>query len=135
MWKSKLVKKRKHKNKNKNTHTTQRDTRGPQEKKQRKKEKPQRHKAESEPPSAVIFIPRIHGGELARRIMEKEKELNQHTIQKVKVIERNRDKLVHVLVRADPYGEPLCSRNDCLMCKTSDKETGHCRKTNIVYKI
>ena len=58
-------------------------------------------------PSAVIFIPRTKGGELAKRIREKEIELNKHTIQRVKIIERNGDRLQHVLVRTDHYGDRL----------------------------
>ena len=41
----------------------------------------------------------------------------------------------HLLCRSDPWKEGLCGREECLMCASSEKDIGRCRKTNIVYKI
>ena len=86
-------------------------------------------------PSAVIFIPRTSGGELMKIIREKEQELSKHTLQTVKVVERNGSKLEHLLVKVDPVGEGLCERPECFSCLTSDKDNSKCRQTNIVYKV
>ena len=86
-------------------------------------------------PAAVIFIPRTQGGELARRIREIEKDLAKHSLQTVKVVERNGDRIEHLLVKVDPLGDPLCQRPECFSCKTTDKDQGKCRQTNIVYRI
>ena len=40
----------------------------------------------------------------------------------------------HTLCRSDPIGDELCGREECLICLTSKKERGVCRKRNIVYK-
>ena len=68
-------------------------------------------------------------------IGEKERELSKHTLQIVKVVERNGDRIEHLLVKADPMGERLCSRPECFVCSTTYKDKGKCRLTNLVYHV
>ena len=44
----------------------------------------------------------------------------------------NGNKLEHTLVKKDPFGEDMCSRQDCLLCLTQEKPEGRCRKTNLL---
>ena len=80
------------------------------------------------PPSAILFVPRTRNGELAAKLRLKEQELNKFTKQKVKIIERNGKRVEHILCKSDPIGDNLCGRTECLMCETSEKDIGHCRK-------
>ena len=80
-----------------------------------------------------MFVPRTRGGELARRLKEKELELAKHTFQAVRIVERNGHRLEHLLVKQDPFGDERCTRRDCLMCITAEKDIGQSRKTNIVF--
>ena len=86
-------------------------------------------------PTTVMFVPRTKGGELARRLKEKEKELSKHTLQTIRIVERNRDRLEHLLVRQDPFGEEKFGRRDYLMCATMTKDKRECRKANMLYTI
>ena len=86
-------------------------------------------------PSAIMFVPRTRGGELTRRLQEKEMEISKFSLQTVKIIERNGDKLEGVLVRKDPIGETRCGRDDCFLCNTQRKEKGVCKNANVVYSI
>ena len=75
------------------------------------------------------------GGELLRRLKEKEDEISKFSMQTVKLIKRNGDKLENILIRKDPIGETKCSRDNCFVCKTQVKEKGVCRGANVVYSI
>ena len=86
-------------------------------------------------PTTVVFVPRTRGGELAKRLKMKEEELGKITSQKVRIVERNGERLEHLLTKTDPFGDPKCSKESCLLCKTSKKEKGTCKKKNLVYKI
>ena len=65
----------------------------------------------------------------------KEEEIGRITSQRVRIVERNGERLEHLLTKPDPFGEEKCSDKSCLLCLTSKKEAGRCRKTNLVYKI
>ena len=58
----------------------------------------------------------------------KELELSKVSLQRVKIVEKNGSKLEHLITKPDPFGDPKCERGDCLLCQTSEKETGRCRK-------
>ena len=83
----------------------------------------------------MLFVARTKNGELADLLRKKEEEINKFSKQKVKIIERNGKRIEHILCKSDPWKDELCSRHDCFMCKTAEKEVGHCRKQNITYKI
>ena len=86
-------------------------------------------------PTTVLFIPRTKGGELARRLRERELEIGKMSHQRVKIVERNGEKIENILTKTDPFGDEKCGRETCLMCLTDEKEFGRCRKENLVYKI
>ena len=54
--------------------------------------------------AAVLFLPRTHESELARRIRNKEKEINKISDYKVEVVERAGTKVRDLLIRNDPVG-------------------------------
>ena len=57
----------------------------------------------------------------------------RNSYQTVRIVQRNGDRVENLLVQQDPFGEEKCDRQDCLLCLTTDKEKGVCRKTNRVY--
>ena len=68
-------------------------------------------------------------------MQEKEKEITNFSLQTVKIIERNGEKLEDILVSKDPVGDTRCDRIDCFMCMTQKRDKGMCRKANVVYSI
>ena len=88
-----------------------------------------------EDPITVLFVPRTTRGELARLIKAKEEEIGKITSHRIRIVERNGERLEHMLVKADPFGEEKCEERNCLMCKTDEKDQGRCKKKNLVYKI
>ena len=113
------------------THQTQKGRRNRKDKKRNTNEDRQKRRQ----PTTVLFVPRTEGGELARRLKDKETEIARNSYETVRIVERNGDRIEHVLVQQDPFGDEMCDRPDCLLCLTTDKERGTCRKTNLVYCI
>ena len=85
-------------------------------------------------PSSVLFIDRTEGGILAKRLKEKERELNKVSKKKVKIVEKNGDQIGQILTSSNPWGEERCDRKECLSCKTSKLDRGVCRDRNLVYE-
>ena len=92
-------------------------------------------KRQDREPTTVMFVPRTKGGELAKLLKQKEEELGRVTSQRVRIVERFGERLEHILTKPDPFGDSKCEKTNCLMCLTSKKEGGRCKKTNLVYKI
>ena len=86
-------------------------------------------------PSAILFVPRTKGGELARRLREKEVEIGKISLQRVKIVEGNGEKLENILTNTDPFGDEKYSRENCLTCKIDNKDRGRYGKMNLVYRI
>ena len=103
--------------------------------KQKDKNKQKKRNITTKTPAAILFVPRTKGGELATLIRAAEEDLSRNSLQTIKVIERNGDKLENILVRKDPVGDEKCEEEGCLICLTQEKEGGTCRKPNVVYKI
>ena len=90
---------------------------------------------EERDPITVLFVPRTPGGELANQLKKKEEELGKLTTHRIRIVERNGEKLEHILTKPDPFGQEKCKKETCLLCRTDEKEMGKCKKKNIVYKI
>ena len=87
---------------------------------------------------AVLFVPRTSRGELAKRIREKEIELEKVTGFRFKVVERAGTNLEKILHKSNPWAGKDCGRVKCLLCETkgkSDEQPQSCSKRNTVYKI
>ena len=80
-------------------------------------------------------MPRTPGGELAKLLKQKEEEVGRITTHRIRIVEKNGEKLEHILTKPDPFGEEKCEKETCLLCLTDEKEKGKCKKKNIVYKI
>ena len=85
-------------------------------------------------PSAVLFVPRTHNGTLASLLKEKEMEINKISRRKIKIIEKTGTQIQRILTKADPWGDPPCQREDCMMCAACTEDSSRCRKQNTVYE-
>ena len=72
---------------------------------------------------------------MAWLLKAKEAEIGKVTCHRVRIVQRNGERLEHLLTKSDPFGDSKCSKESCLLCLTSEKEKGMCKKTNMVYKI
>ena len=112
-----------------------RDENDRKEERKEEKHEEKKEKKERREPTTVLFVPRTEGGALATLLKKKEKELEMFSTHRVRIIERNGERLEHILTKPDPFGEDKCEKMDCLLCQTNEKEKGTCKKTNVVYKI
>ena len=78
----------------------------------------------SDPPNALIFLPKTPRGVLARRIKEIEANLNKVGMRKVKVVEEGGRQIQDMLVIKNPLGERLCDKLDCQVCQFSNSKGG-----------
>ena len=127
-------KKRDNKEQVRTDNTGEKDKTNRKRKRKETTDKTEKDNADREP-TTVLFVPRTKGGKLAQLLKDKERELNKFSTHKIRIVEKNGDKLEDILVRKDPFGDSKCEKETCLMCRTNDKDTGTCKKPNIVSKI
>ena len=84
-------------------------------------------------PDTVMFVDRTKGGALATALRAKERELNQFSTKRVKIVERNGQQVQALLTNPDPWGDTVCHRGDCLPCTRNEDKT-QCRSANVVYE-
>ena len=65
--------------------------------------------------AAVMFVPYTPRGELAKRLREAEKDLENQTGIRVKIVERTGIKMIDLLHKADPWIGKDCERQGCLL--------------------
>ena len=86
------------------------------------------------PTRSVLFVDSTVNGELARRLMEAEKDLGDATGYRVRVAESAGDALGVLLPSTNPWGPVDCGRVDCVPCGQGDERRIDCRKRNILYE-
>ena len=104
----------------------------PQEKVRRQAQRGSREEREKAP-TAVFFVPRTQGGELATLLREAEIEIQKFSISKIKIVEETGDMVKNLVHKANPWAGEDCAREKCPLCSTGD-ENGDCRRRNIVYQ-
>ena len=87
---------------------------------------------------AVMFVPYTPKGELAKRLREVEMDMEKHTGNKLKIIERSGTKLIDLIHKSDPWEGQDCGRENCILCETKQR-TGRfqgqdCHKRCVVYE-
>ena len=78
---------------------------------------------------SVLFIPTTPEGKLKRMY----EEVIRRSGLRVKVIERTGRTLKSQLQTSNPFREPNCGREDCILCRTFGQ--GNCNTEGITYKI
>ena len=73
------------------------------------------------------------GGELARRLQEKETDLGKATGYRVSIVESAGSPLGMLLPSTNSRGPPNCERLDCVPCGQGDDTRLDCRKRNLLY--
>ena len=77
---------------------------------------------------ATMFVPHTPGEELRERLQAKEDELSRmFGWPRVKVIERAGTALENLLYSKNPWGQEVCGRTDCHVCREGSKSLGQCR--------
>ena len=89
---------------------------------------------DEKPPTAVLFVPRTHEGELAQLLREAEKQLQQFCNSKVKIVEETGEMAKSLVHRANHWAGGDCGRQTCMACTTGDTEkSGDCRRRGVTY--
>ena len=65
---------------------------------------------------AVMFVPYTPKGELAKRLREVENDMEKHTGNKLKIVERSGTKLIDLIHKSDPWEGQDCGREKCILC-------------------
>ena len=85
---------------------------------------------------ATMFVPHTPGEELRKRLQAKEDELSQMFGRpQVKIIERAGTALENILCTKNPWGQEVCGRTDCHVCREGSKSLGQCRKEGVIYSL
>ena len=82
----------------------------------------------------VLFLPYTVNSELAKRVKEKLKQLEDLSSLRIRVVERTGEKLVDCLHKSNPWVATDCEREGCQFCM-EEKTRGKCKSTGIVYEI
>ena len=82
----------------------------------------------------VLFLPYTNNSELAKRVKEKLKQLEDLSSLRIRVVERTGEKLVDCLHKSNPWIATDCEREGCQFCG-DEKTKGKCKSTGIVYEI
>ena len=78
---------------------------------------------------SVLFLPATPGGKLKRTY---EKDIRRSGI-RVKVVEKTGRTLKSQLQTSNPFKEPTCGREDCLLCTTFGQ--GNCNTEGVTYML
>ena len=84
----------------------------------------------------VMFIPSTPRGELMRAMKEADINFRKGTkIKPIKFVERAGVSMTDMLVESNPWGDMVCGRNGCFICRGEKGGIKHCMKEEILYKI
>ena len=88
--------------------------------------------------TAVMFVPYTPRGELAKRLREVETDMEKHTGNKLKIVERSGTKLIDLIHKSDPWEGEDCGREGCILCITKQRTGKYlsqdCHRRCIVYE-
>ena len=85
---------------------------------------------------SVIFIQHTDRSELAKKMRERLKILEQVGDLKFKIVEKTGSKLEDLLHQSNAWSDLDCCREDCIMCESAkeSEKKGQCFKRNVVYE-
>ena len=91
--------------------------------------------------TSVLFVTPTPGGELANELRRREAELNKHSGERIKVVEKGGLKVKDILCAKNPFQRPKCMEKICPLCTDSkyvevnqDKKQPPCNSNNVGYR-
>ena len=66
---------------------------------------------------SVLFVPPTPGSMLLREIQNREAELNGHSTERIKIVEKGGIKMEKMLVNKNPFKNEKCQEKWCPLCK------------------
>ena len=69
--------------------------------------------------TSVLFVTPTPGGTLARELRQREEELNRHSQERVKIVEKGGLKIKDILGTKKTFKNSKCTQKNCPMCTTS----------------
>ena len=81
-----------------------------------------------------MFVPKTVGGKLAKQLRDVDNKLSEITEDRIKIVERSGIKLRSLFHKANPWGNTICDKSDCLVCTNPYNESFNCDKRNVTYK-
>lgn len=69
--------------------------------------------------TSVLFVTPTPGGTLAKELRQREEELNRHSHERVKIVEKGGLKIKDILGTKKPFKNSKCTQKDCPICTTS----------------
>ena len=89
--------------------------------------------------TSVLFVPPTPGGELAKRLKQRELELNSGHKMNIKILEKGGIKVKNILVKKDPFPALKCNESNCPFCIQSPQILTHekqtCSAHNVGYRF
>ena len=93
--------------------------------------------------ASVLLVPPTPGSGLAKAMKEREKELNQHSEMRIKILEKGGVKLKNLVVKSNPFKTDECLNKRCPVCKSTsvtdpvdkDQFRVSCRTPGVVYEF
>ena len=84
--------------------------------------------------TSVMFVEKTVGGELAKRLREKEERIGKMTGYKLRIVEMGGHQLKRALPNTNPWKGSACGREDCVTCSQGENNIQDCSKRNILYE-
>ena len=88
----------------------------------------------------MLFVAPTPGGTLAKELRQREEELNRHSDERVKIVEKGGLKIKDILGTKNPFKKSKCAQKDCPLCTSianvvcSEDSNISCNSNNIGYR-
>ena len=66
---------------------------------------------------SILFVPPTPGSGLLKEVKQREKELNGHSKERIKMVEKGGIKIGQILKKKKPFNEDKCTDEWCPICK------------------
>ena len=86
---------------------------------------------------SVLFVPITKGSLLAKELKEREREINKHSTERIKITESSGVNIKDFLINKNPFPEQKCDEKKCLVCISEDKQNPKipCNTNNVGYRL
>ena len=84
---------------------------------------------------SVLFVTPTPGGTLAKELRQREEELNRHSDERVKIVEKGGRNIESLLAKKDPFMKENCTEKLCPLCNNGDGKLDiACNTNNVGYR-
>ena len=83
---------------------------------------------------SVLFVDQTPGGELAKQVREKLRDLEPILGYRLRVVERTGRNLLRSFPQTRSWKGEQCGRHDCVTCHQGGEEIAECTRANLVYE-